>query len=84
MVLPVAQAQEIKTTLTFMSKLVEDAAKTLQFINPVAPFRISRQTERGVFLDAGPLALYILMPLKGIDTPPFALPAWLDAPTKEG
>ncbi len=82
-----ADAPEIASMPTFPAQHVEDAAKTIQLLtggDQDTPFRITRHTDRGAFLDAGPLALYIVVRLKGIDTPPFVLPAWLDAPTKEG
>ena len=73
-----AEAPEVTAGIAFQARLVADATKTLQFINPGADFRISRQTERGTFLGIGPLALYLLMGLSGIDDSRFALPDWLD------
>ncbi len=76
-----AEAPEIASMPTFTAQYAQDAGKTIQLLtggDQDAPFRITRHTDRGAFLEVGFAARYIVAPWRE-HTPlePFSLPAWL-------
>ena len=76
-----AEAPEIASMPTFTAQYAQDAGKTIQLLtggDQDAPFRVTRHTDRGAFLEVGFAARYIVAPWREHNPPePFSLPAWL-------